>query len=318
MQYTDFPRRDLHLQNGKSTSRDLCDIRAVLEKISQTAQDRSIDLARTLVNIAASIAALPQIERSIIDEIKQMAEQQTQFRREVLQLLSKPSILEAKCNEAVARNTMRREQTNPELEIHDGPGRSRRRAKICTCGDGTMLTGIQVSIRPLSAFYNSSLPHRRSCPQRSYLERTDNIGFAVSDRHLRAAIQVGMSVSYGAGALSISPLLLQRGLRRNDSPAFRVISDIRGHCPEPAGIGSGWMPVAKRDQDVFADRLDSGYYDLQRIFNIGEARPEELDEHGNSLLHVSSPRNKKACSQHDPENTFNHRFLREEERYFGD
>lgn len=247
-----------------------------------------------------------------------MAEHQTQLRREVLQLLSKPSFLEAQCDEAVARNTSRREPNSSELEIHDGPGRSRRRAKICTCGDGTMLTGIQVSIGPLSAFYNSSLPHRRSCPQWSYLERRDNIGFAVSDRHLRAAIQVGMSVNYGAGALSIGPLLLQRGLRRNDSPAFRVISNIRDLYPEPAGIGSGWMPVAKRDQIMFAERLDRGYHDLQRIFNSGEARPEELDEHGNSLLHVSSLPNKKACSQHDPENTFNHRFLREQERHFGD
>lgn len=183
------------------------------------------------------------------------------FQQQVLMLLAKPGALKHACD--ISR---------------DKPSFARRRPKACKCGRGEILAQKRLTVGQISAIYGSLILHRRSCPLWSSLEQTQNFGFVVSSQHLKVAIQLGMSINHEAGGVSIGPMLLLRGMKRPDSPAFLVMRDLRKTfdllCLETCG------------EDIFLTILTESARKILQIFAEGKASPGEIDEYGNSLLHV--------------------------------
>lgn len=125
-----------------------------------------------------------------------------------------------------------------------------------------------------AATFASTLVHRRDCPLFEEAEETKQFGFRVSYSGplLAGTIQAAMSMTRGSGGFSISPMLAYNPTVSSDAAAFKIL-DIRfGY----------WTPAADM-QATFTFRKQ----ELSRLYLEGKASPRDMDEEGNSVLHVS-------------------------------
>ena len=88
-----------------------------------------------------------------------------------------------------------------------------------------------------------------------------------------------MCIKTGAGGISISPQLSFRGLARPDSPAFSLLSS------------ETFLEAMRWGSEVqLRDTLRSTADQILQLFAQRQASPAELNEKGESLLHVSDDR----------------------------
>ena len=117
----------------------------------------------------------------------------------------------------------------------------------------------------------SSLNHHKDCPLSNYSksEKLFKIRLWYCGGILAQAIEASIHLTRGAGGFSISPNLSFSCVVPSNSNAFRLFRSydlIRGPRPQ--------------DLDVLIESLS-------RLFQDGKASPRDVDEDGNSLLHVS-------------------------------
>ncbi|KAL8827478.1 MAG: hypothetical protein Q9170_007002, partial [Blastenia crenularia] len=114
--------------------------------------------------------------------------------------------------------------------------------------------------------------HRSGCPLYPRSVKHHKVAFNLRYTMVMLRVIAGITVSmtYGAGGLSLSPNLTLKGVRREDSPAFRLFDDEEWH-----GCVTGANRVAKINQVSLQ---------LRQIFDRGAASPFDLDPEGNSLV----------------------------------
>jgi hypothetical protein len=119
------------------------------------------------------------------------------------------------------------------------------------------------------------ISHRRDCPYARNQKLVKKLGlqFFHINRLAGTAIKASFSVQFGAGEFSISPFLALRGCSRRDSPAFRLFDEL------------GWDEAKTLPQYISIMRQVPTR--LLLLFTDGKASPNEKDEFGRTLLHVS-------------------------------
>jgi hypothetical protein len=114
--------------------------------------------------------------------------------------------------------------------------------------------------------------HEQSCP--FYATGKHTIGIAGSytfcNKFLSRSVQVMMSLTTGAGTLSISQSIRFHAFVSRDSPAFKLIRDKVQECSEG-------------DVKVILSDMRTG---LLRLFREGQAAPTDCLECGSTILHV--------------------------------
>ncbi|KAH7179844.1 uncharacterized protein B0J16DRAFT_309116 [Fusarium flagelliforme] len=94
---------------------------------------------------------------------------------------------------------------------------------------------------------------------------------------LNSAIQFSFCTNTGAGGFAISPSLMYFGVvDRYAAPAFQVLS-LPQHCSV--------YRSRKMDQEVY---LKAMLHKLQEVFGSGRAKPTDIDQDGETLLHMIS------------------------------
>lgn len=94
------------------------------------------------------------------------------------------------------------------------------------------------------------------------------------------ASQGSITITTGAGGLSISPHISVRGFVREDSPAFRLF-DLQMWRNEL----SKWDD--KHKLEVLAKRAEDTLRQLRILFDTGEAAPSDVDIDGRTVMKVS-------------------------------
>ena len=116
--------------------------------------------------------------------------------------------------------------------------------------------------------------HRRNCPLFGQDEEAKRAGIWVSYSGplVRGAIEAAISITRGSGGLSITPTLAFIPTVPSNSAAFEALN-----------INIYRVSTAAEMQAV----LLSGRHELLRLYQEGKASPRDLDEDGNTVLHVS-------------------------------
>lgn len=116
--------------------------------------------------------------------------------------------------------------------------------------------------------------HRSGCPFHVRCAKQHRLSFDLKYTSVMLSIIAGVSMSmkYGAGGSSLSPNLTLRGMKRENSPAFRLFDRVEWKdCYTAADA------VAKMTQILLR---------LPQMFDEGKASPLDLDRNGNSLIWV--------------------------------
>ena len=116
--------------------------------------------------------------------------------------------------------------------------------------------------------------HRSGCPSYARYAKQHRISFNLkyAIMMLNVIAGVSMSMKYGAGGLSLNPNLTFRGMRRDNSPAFRLF-DL-----------TEWKDC-RTIVDAMA-KMNQVSLRLRQMFDGGIASPYDLDRNGNSLIWV--------------------------------
>ena len=121
---------------------------------------------------------------------------------------------------------------------------------------------------------SSALVHRESCDFFEYPERENlwNLRFIYCGRLIARAITASIHLRRGAGGFSISPKLNCSRAVPYEGSIFSLVDSF---------VLPQLQPVIKGlNIDSFIKRLD-------QEFRVGNASPHDVDERGNTLLHVS-------------------------------
>ena len=115
--------------------------------------------------------------------------------------------------------------------------------------------------------------HRRACPFHERCVKHNRLSFSLkyTSVMLRIIARVTMSMQYGAGGISLSPHLTLRGMRRENSPAFKLFDQ------------KDWYSWSIEDPMA---RIDQISLRLQQLIDDRLVSPYDLDENGRSLLSV--------------------------------
>ena len=116
--------------------------------------------------------------------------------------------------------------------------------------------------------------HRSGCPFHARCAKQHRLAFNLqyTSVMLNIIARVSMSMKHGAGGISLSPNLSLRGMRREDSPAFRLFDQVE------------WLDC-RTAEDAMA-KMNQVSLRLRQIFDEGIASPFDLDRNGNSLIWV--------------------------------
>lgn len=128
-------------------------------------------------------------------------------------------------------------------------------------------------------FETESMSHNRTCPLFANSASTTMARFRIAScgALLAGAIEASISITRGAGGLSISPVLRCAHVVASDNPAFRLISKTLR-----LNLFKKWGPRSRIELTV----LDIGIREIERLFREGKASPYDVDLKGNTLLHV--------------------------------
>jgi hypothetical protein len=126
----------------------------------------------------------------------------------------------------------------------------------------------------------TSKPHMEGCPLyvanlKSSRRRT--LSFTGIMKSLNSAIQLTFCTKTGAGGFAINPSLMYFGVVDiHTAPAFQVLNLLE-KCPAHV--------LQKGDHELC---LKVVLRKLQEVFSTGRARPTDIDQNGQSLLHIMS------------------------------
>lgn len=126
--------------------------------------------------------------------------------------------------------------------------------------------------------------HRSGCPIHARCAEHHRLSFSLkyTSTMLRIIAKVTISMKYGAGGLSLSPNLTLRGMKREDSPAFRLFDKAE------------W-----KDCETVADatvKINQILLRLQQMFDERVASPFDLDQEGNSLVWICTSCYRQSCA----------------------
>ena len=187
-------------------------------------------------------------------------------------MIQKPSLLQSAADE---ERQIQSQCTNPQ----------RRRMKHCTCRVLFKYKPYREwrlyenEKRPLlarwsAATFSSLLTHHRDCMLSRESQETKEFGFRISFSGplLQGAIQAAMSMTRGSGGFSLSPVLTFNYVVRSGTGPFKLFENPFQYR---------WKSAA----DICA-ALDFRRKELIRLYQEGNASPGDVDEDGNTIMHV--------------------------------
>ena len=171
--------------------------------------------------------------------------------------------------------------------------RRRKRFQRCSCKTKQNSTYTEISsknsyFRTASnstwsfIFETESMDHQQACPLFVSSSSTTVAKFCMRrcGALLSGAIEASISITRGAGGLSISPGLRCAHVVPQDNPAFELIYRLGIVFRKFSGRRPFTIVKLKLS-------LETGIQDLARLFRDGKASPYDVDRSGNTLLHVS-------------------------------
>lgn len=149
--------------------------------------------------------------------------------------------------------------------------RSKPSVGLCACLPFKYHSSSQVSLGSMRLFRCStcSYKHHKDCPCSSLSKKEETLGirFSHCGYLLARTIQASMTITWGAGGLSISPDLNFRAVVSSESPAFSLIRQVIQF-------------------DFSNEVIEQTLREIFKLFIKREASPTDVDEYGNTLLHV--------------------------------
>ena len=195
-----------------------------------------------------------------------------------MELLRKPNLLQSCCDKVAAQD---QDPTSRKLTYDDRQFRSflsvsessQPLMPLCSCNIGTTCQSGTWSSGPLNLFHSSSTSrtHQRGCPLRIPPKKKTIIGMrcTFSGLLLSRLISLSMSISHGAGGLSISPNLTFRAIVSDDSPAFALLAEHSRMTLEEVSLS--WDSISQ---------------EIYKLFREHKASPSDVNSTGETLLHV--------------------------------
>ena len=161
-------------------------------------------------------------------------------------------------------------------------GRWTKQRPCCSCSSFMRKRAATYSISNVAIFKTSleSSKHFVTCPFYIGTDATTTVGLKTTyyGRLLSNTVWATISITTGAGGLSISPCLKFRGLVPNDSPAFRLLDHI-----EFARLVRS-TPPSQTDQ--LCEFFENTLHQLYKLFKDRIASPTDTNESGETLLFV--------------------------------
>jgi hypothetical protein len=147
--------------------------------------------------------------------------------------------------------------------------------KVCNCRQLVVQQASRRIFPGLEFFSQIAISHRQDCPYSRNQKVTKKLGLNIIhvSKLIGAAMKASFAIQFGAGGLSISPYLALRGFSRKESPAFTLFNELR------------WAEAETLPQYISILRQIPTR--LHLLFTNGEASPNETDQFGETLLHVS-------------------------------
>lgn len=196
------------------------------------------------------------------------------------------------CDTAVCSNNSQRSSEASWENNVNGKYRRKHRRKKCTC----KWNSVQKIPRPLAAAVVlipnlrfeldlQSLTHDSSCPLSKSFPKTAVVTATLQycGALLARAIRASITINRGARGCSISHKLDIARMVKSGSRAFRLVK---------------WNSVIKdgivKSTSDFDTFLRNNLREIECLFRNGDASPCDIDEEGNTLLHV---RNCVVCSR---------------------
>lgn len=125
--------------------------------------------------------------------------------------------------------------------------------------------------------FSSSLIHHRDCVLSRESQETKQFGLRIAfgGPLLRGAIHAAMSMTRGSGGFSLSPALTFNYVVPSNTGQFKLLNSSLGYALR-------WAPAADvRTAFEFRRR------ELLRLYQEGKASPSDVDENGETVMHVS-------------------------------
>ena len=127
----------------------------------------------------------------------------------------------------------------------------------------------------IASTFTSTLIHRTDCPLCWGSQEVRRFGLKISAPRwlLRRTIEAAMSITRGSGGFSISPMLAFNNIVPSNTGPFKILDldPLNSHSCCTATLET----VLRHDRQQ-----------LSRLYREGKASPRDIDEHGNTVLHV--------------------------------
>ena len=202
-------------------------------------------------------------------------------------MISKPGLMQSVCEESYRLKNLPGSDTprrDGGLQLWDG---RMKKGRLCSCKTKSKGTDPEAFAKSSSfeftsrkfAFETESLSHLRTCPLFVKSAWTTVARFRIRScgALLARAIDASMSITRGAGGLSISSNLQCARVVPYDSPAFKLVRSVF--------LDDGPRRRSKIEMEAYATKFVLP--ELERLFCSGKASPYDVDsETGDTLLHV--------------------------------
>jgi hypothetical protein len=146
---------------------------------------------------------------------------------------------------------------------------------ICNCRQIVAQRSKRAIFSVIEVSSQIAISHRQDCPYARNQKSTKKLGLQIFhiSQLVGTAIKGSVSMQFGAGDFSISPYLSLRGFSRRDSPAFELFDELKW---DGAKTLSQYISIMRQ----LPTRL-------LLLFTDGKASPNEKNEFGQTLFHVS-------------------------------
>ena len=169
-------------------------------------------------------------------------------------------------------------------------GRWTKQRSYCNCCPHIREQTATYSIGGIKLFKTlaESRKHSVTCPLYIGTEAVTTVGLKMTyyGRLVASTIRASMLITVGAGGRSISPCLNFRAQVPNDSPAFSILSRYN----DLWYLSSGDALPSRNEVSEF---FESALQQLYELFKNKEASPADINEFGETLVHVLRAPNSK-------------------------
>jgi hypothetical protein len=151
----------------------------------------------------------------------------------------------------------------------------------CSCTQSPYVRRTWYTPRNFSFFRFSTTSHQKTCPLYKIAKQIETLGFRYSfrSRFLSTSIRATLSVTTGAGGLSINPQMSIFNVVPHGAPAFELLHPYH------------LCTLRERDAPSYMNNLcgflNTTFHRLCNLFRDGKASPTDTDTFGQTLLHVS-------------------------------